>query len=169
MTDPLPSLDLRLTPDWLKESEPGNRYADYDGDDSAGPSSPRAARPPGRSPQASKPCQTTGPGGHNLIADRPPTTSPLSLQPNVAPKAAARSRPGTTGRVFNAGKSQPFGRRPSRLRCRSIFFRKNGRFPKSFSRSNKGTLPIRCSVWHACFWSVPSAIGSAFVRWTITR
>ncbi len=34
MTDPLPSLDLRLTPDWLKESEPGNRYADYDGDDS---------------------------------------------------------------------------------------------------------------------------------------
>jgi hypothetical protein len=34
MTDPLPSLDLRLTPDWLKESEPGNRYADYVGDDS---------------------------------------------------------------------------------------------------------------------------------------
>jgi hypothetical protein len=33
MTDPLPSLDLRLTPDWLKESEPGNRYADYAGDD----------------------------------------------------------------------------------------------------------------------------------------
>ena len=33
MTDPLPSLDLRLTPDWLKESETGNRYADYEGDD----------------------------------------------------------------------------------------------------------------------------------------
>jgi hypothetical protein len=32
MTDPLPSLDLRLTPDWLKESEPANRYADYEGD-----------------------------------------------------------------------------------------------------------------------------------------
>jgi hypothetical protein len=32
MTDPLPSLDLRLTPDWLKESGSGNRYADYDGD-----------------------------------------------------------------------------------------------------------------------------------------
>jgi acyl-[acyl carrier protein]--UDP-N-acetylglucosamine O-acyltransferase len=29
MADPLPSLDLRLTPDWLKESESGNRYADY--------------------------------------------------------------------------------------------------------------------------------------------
>ena len=34
MTDPLPSIDLRLTPDWLKESEPGNRYADYEGDQS---------------------------------------------------------------------------------------------------------------------------------------
>ena len=33
MTDPIPSLDLRLTPDWLKESESGNRYADYDGDE----------------------------------------------------------------------------------------------------------------------------------------
>jgi hypothetical protein len=32
MTDPLPSFDLRLTPDWLKESEPANRYADYEGD-----------------------------------------------------------------------------------------------------------------------------------------
>jgi hypothetical protein len=29
MADPLPSLDLRLTPDWLKESEAANRYADY--------------------------------------------------------------------------------------------------------------------------------------------
>lgn len=34
MTDPLPSFDLRLTPDWLKESEPANRYADYEGDES---------------------------------------------------------------------------------------------------------------------------------------
>src|SRR6266481_1823979 len=34
MTDPIPSLELRLTPDWLKESEPANRYADYEGDDS---------------------------------------------------------------------------------------------------------------------------------------
>ena len=29
MADPLPSLDLRLTPDWVKESESANRYADY--------------------------------------------------------------------------------------------------------------------------------------------
>jgi hypothetical protein len=34
MTDPIPSIDLRLTPDWLKESETINRYADYEGDDS---------------------------------------------------------------------------------------------------------------------------------------
>jgi hypothetical protein len=34
MTDPIPSLEIRLTPDWLKESEPANRYADYEGDDS---------------------------------------------------------------------------------------------------------------------------------------
>jgi hypothetical protein len=32
MTDEIRSLDLRLTPDWLKESEPVNRYADYEGD-----------------------------------------------------------------------------------------------------------------------------------------
>src|SRR5215469_6890111 len=34
MTDPIPSLELRLTPDWLKDSEPANRYANYEGDDS---------------------------------------------------------------------------------------------------------------------------------------
>lgn len=32
MADQPSSLDLRLTPDWLKESEPVNRYADYEGD-----------------------------------------------------------------------------------------------------------------------------------------
>jgi len=37
MTDPIPSLDLRLTPDWLKESEPANRYANYEGEDSQDP------------------------------------------------------------------------------------------------------------------------------------
>jgi hypothetical protein len=36
MADPLPSLDLRLTPDWLKESESVNRYADYADDDPEG-------------------------------------------------------------------------------------------------------------------------------------
>ena len=32
MADPLSSFDLRFTPDWLKESEKENRYADYEGD-----------------------------------------------------------------------------------------------------------------------------------------
>ncbi|MBV8901950.1 MAG: hypothetical protein JOY92_17760 [Verrucomicrobia bacterium] len=32
MADPNSSLDLRLTPDWLKESGPANRYADFEGD-----------------------------------------------------------------------------------------------------------------------------------------
>jgi hypothetical protein len=36
MADPLPSLDLRLTPDWLKESESVNRYADYADEDPDG-------------------------------------------------------------------------------------------------------------------------------------
>ena len=60
MTDPLPSLDLRLTPDWLKESEPGNRYADYDGDDPQdrhhrGRRDRRDDRPRRPSPQSDRP------------------------------------------------------------------------------------------------------------------
>ena len=46
--------------------------------------------------------------------------------------------------------------RPSRLRCRSIFFPKNARFPRSSNRlSNTGTLLTRYSGWHACFWERP--------------
>jgi hypothetical protein len=32
MADPISSFDLRFTPDWLKESENENRYADYEGE-----------------------------------------------------------------------------------------------------------------------------------------
>jgi hypothetical protein len=32
MADPIPSFDLRFTPDWLKEAENENRYADYEGE-----------------------------------------------------------------------------------------------------------------------------------------
>src|SRR5258708_38991177 len=32
MADPISSFDLRFTPDWLKESESENRYADYEGE-----------------------------------------------------------------------------------------------------------------------------------------
>jgi hypothetical protein len=34
MADPISSFDLRFTPDWLKESEKENRYADYEGEGS---------------------------------------------------------------------------------------------------------------------------------------
>jgi hypothetical protein len=33
MADPISSFDLRFTPDWLKESEKENRYADYEGEE----------------------------------------------------------------------------------------------------------------------------------------
>jgi hypothetical protein len=36
MADPISSFDLRFTPDWLKESEKENRYADYEGEGQAG-------------------------------------------------------------------------------------------------------------------------------------
>jgi hypothetical protein len=99
MADEPPSFDLRLTPDWLKESEPVNRYADYEGDDAASgfvhrrkarreERSGRPSRPPdrtrrdqprpsqGRPPQAG-PARTTEfqPGGNR------PTRSPASVGP----------------------------------------------------------------------------------------
>jgi hypothetical protein len=36
MADPISSFDLRFTPDWLKESEKENRYADYEGEAQVG-------------------------------------------------------------------------------------------------------------------------------------
>jgi hypothetical protein len=36
MADPISSFDLRFTPDWLKESEKENRYADYEGEEQVG-------------------------------------------------------------------------------------------------------------------------------------
>jgi hypothetical protein len=112
MTDPLPSLDLRLTPDWLKESEPGNRYADYDGDDSQDrhhrgrrdrrDDRPRRTSPPtdrprraqsdkvanNRSPQtpAQRPAETGGPKPARS-SDRPrlPRREEQALRPEVEP------------------------------------------------------------------------------------
>lgn len=61
MADQPSSLDLRLTPDWLKESEPINRYADYEGDQSEDRSFNRRKdrkedrpRPPGTSDRSRK-------------------------------------------------------------------------------------------------------------------
>src|ERR1700724_4500018 len=89
MTDPLPSLDLRLTPDWLKESEPGNRYADYDGDDPQdrhhrGRRDRRDDRPRRPSPSNDRPRRPQ--------ADRGPAANNKSPQP-PAPRSAETGGP----------------------------------------------------------------------------
>ncbi len=89
MTDPLPSLDLRLTPDWLKESEPGNRYADYVGDDAQdrhhrGRRDRRDERPRRPTPSNDRP--------RRGASDRGPAANNRSPQsPASAPAAAPRS------------------------------------------------------------------------------
>jgi len=89
MTDPLPSLDLRLTPDWLKESEPGNRYADYDGDDPQdrhhrGRRDRRDDRPRRPSPSNDRPRRPQ--------SDRGPAANNRSPQP-PAPRSAETGGP----------------------------------------------------------------------------
>ncbi len=44
MADDSPSFDLRLTPDWVKEGEPANRYADYEGEETGDTFSRRRGR-----------------------------------------------------------------------------------------------------------------------------
>jgi hypothetical protein len=91
MTDPLPSLDLRLTPDWLKESEPGNRYADYDGDD------PQDRHHRGRRDRRDdRPRRTP-----------PPTDRPRRAQSDKAPAANNRP-PQTPQRPTETGGPKPF-------------------------------------------------------------
>ncbi len=107
MTDPLPSLDLRLTPDWLKESETGNRYADYEGDDQPdrhhrgrrdrkddrprrpGPPSDRSRQDrPDRRPAANtKPSESTSGRGPS------PSTSTPRTGPSNRPAATGGQRP----------------------------------------------------------------------------
>ena len=89
MTDPLPPIDLRLTPDWLKESAPSNRYADYEGDSSQdrggrGRRDRREERP--RRP--GQPTDRRRPGGQN---DRRPAGPARTSQPSGTP--AARTAP----------------------------------------------------------------------------
>jgi hypothetical protein len=81
MTDPLPSLELRLTPDWLKESEPGNRYADYAGDD------PQDRQNRGRRDRRDdRPRRSS-----------PPTDRPRRPQPDRAPAANKAPQPAPPG------------------------------------------------------------------------
>jgi hypothetical protein len=105
MTEPLPSLDLRLTPDWLKESETGNRYADYEGDDQVdrqhrGRRDRRDDRPRRPAPPNDRPRQ-------DRSDRRPaPSTKPAGSSPGRAPsgpRSAPANRPATLS-----------GQRPSR-------------------------------------------------------
>src|SRR5208282_3339851 len=105
MTDPLPSLDLRLTPDWLKESETGNRYADYEGDDQPDrhhrgrrdrkddrfrrPGSPNDRSRQDRSDR--RPAANTNPSEPS--SGRGPSPSAPRTGPSNRPAAAAGQRP----------------------------------------------------------------------------
>jgi hypothetical protein len=108
MTDPLPSLDLRLTPDWLKESEPGNRYADYVGDDAQdrhhrGRRDRRDDRPRRPSPPNDRPRRGS--------SDRGPAANNRSPQPPASPPAAAP-------RSSEAANQKPFRNDRSRFQRR---------------------------------------------------
>jgi len=79
MTDPIPSLELRLTPDWLKESEPANRYADYEGDDS--PDRQQRGRRERRDDRSRRPSPPTERHRHEQTERKPATGNrPLRSQ-----------------------------------------------------------------------------------------
>jgi hypothetical protein len=104
MTDPLPALDLRLTPDWLKESEPGNRYADYEGDQSQDRyNRGRRDRRDDRPRRPNQPADRRRPNQNQN--DRRP--------PGQRPQPAAAQRPGETAgnRDFRGGDRPRFQRR----------------------------------------------------------
>jgi hypothetical protein len=97
MTDPLPSLDLRLTPDWLKESEPANRYADYEGD------SPQDRQQRGRRDRRDeRPKRSVPPNDRNRReqSDRRPAA-------NNRPSQSPQSPQSPTQRVAEGGGPKP--------------------------------------------------------------
>ncbi len=96
MTDPLPSLDLRLTPDWLKESETGNRYADYEGDTH----SDRQQR--GRRDRRDDRSRRPGPSNDRPRQDRP----------DRRPAPNARPSDTSTGRAPSGPRTAPSSNRP---------------------------------------------------------
>ena len=96
MTDPLPSLDLRLTPDWLKEPETGNRYADYEGDDHSDSHNRGRRDRPRRSGQPTD----------RLRQDRPDRRTGANAKPAEATSRAAGY----------PGSATPAGRNPSSRR-----------------------------------------------------
>ena len=109
MTDPLPSLDLRLTPDWLKESEPANRYADYEGDSQQ--DRHQRGRRDRRDERPRRPM--------------PPSDRNRRDQPDRRPVANARPLPGPVQRVPEVG-----GPRPPQRNDRSRFQRRDDQAPR---------------------------------------
>jgi hypothetical protein len=104
MTDPLPSLDLRLTPDWVKESETGNRYSDYEGDDHGD----RQHR--GRRDRRDDRPRRPGPSSDRPRQDRPdrrpaPNARPSGASPGRAP-SAPRTQP--SNRASEPGGNRTF-------------------------------------------------------------
>src|ERR1700733_14336051 len=99
MADPLPSLDLRLTPDWVKESESANRYADYTNVETDGRGQrdrrdrrdDRPRRPPQNRQRRDAGPGRSGPGGPNRPA--PPQARPAAPKGQPSRDTPAASRP----------------------------------------------------------------------------
>jgi hypothetical protein len=104
MTDPLPSLDLRLTPDWLKEPETGNRYADYEGDDR--PDSQHRAR---RDRREDRPRRSGRPSDRPRQDRSDRRTSSSAKSAEASSRAAAPSESATPA----AGRSPSANRGPA--------------------------------------------------------
>src|SRR5690348_11833924 len=90
MADPLPSLDLRLTPDWLKESESEstNRYADYADNETEGRGhrvrrERRDDRP--RRPAQNRQRRDAGPARRDGGSNRPSSQSRPAARPHGQP------------------------------------------------------------------------------------
>ncbi len=90
MADPNPSLDLRLTPDWLKEPEPTHRFSHYEGEDD------RRKGPPRRDDGAGR---RRGPDDRSR-GGAPDRRSPGAFRP---PSTDARRSPGAPSRDGGPG------------------------------------------------------------------
>ena len=83
MADPLPSLDLRLTPDWLKESESVNRYADYADEDPGGHRGRRERRDDRpRRPNQNRQRRDSGPGRRDASGPNRPGSQQRPARPH---------------------------------------------------------------------------------------
>jgi hypothetical protein len=83
MADPLPSLDLRLTPDWVKESESVNRYADYADEESGGHRGRRERRDERpRRPNQNRQRRDGGPGRRETTGQNRPGSQQRTARPH---------------------------------------------------------------------------------------